>query len=62
MRIENGLTVGVHHLLHVLYGEDLDYPVIRERMYVWDEGRKRSPMALEGEQAQARKHFLDYLT
>src|SRR3989304_2546056 len=57
MKIVNGTTVGIHHLLKALYTMDTELPVCRERLYVTSGGQKRSPLTLEWEQIQWQRHM-----
>lgn len=59
MKIVEGTTVGIHQVVRVLYPAQEELQITRERMYLWQDGRKRSPLTLEWEELQIRKHLMD---
>lgn len=59
MKILEGTTVGIHQVVRALYPHEEGLMVARERMYLWQDGRKRSPLTLEWEELQFRKHLMD---
>jgi radical SAM-linked protein len=59
MKIVDGITVGIHYVLGALFETEVELPVCRERLYVWDSGEKQSPLALEWEQIQTQRHVMD---
>ncbi len=59
MKILAGTTVGIHQVVRELYPAEEGLLVARERMYLWQDGRKRSPLTLEWEELQFRKHLMD---
>lgn len=62
MSIIEGATVGVHAVIQAIYGGEPELAVVRDRLYIWIDGEKRSPLTLEWEQMQVRKLFLDMTT
>lgn len=59
MKIKNGATVGILHVLKALYEIDVELPATRERLYVWQDGSKSSPLYMEWEELQVQKHLMD---
>lgn len=59
MKIVEGATVGIQQVVRSLHPVETELPVRRERMYAWQDGRKRSPLTLEWEELQIRKHLMD---
>jgi hypothetical protein len=59
MKIRNGATVGILHVLKALYEIDVDLPVARERLYIWKNGSKCSPLQTDWEELQIQKHLMD---
>lgn len=59
MKIVDGATISIHNVIKALIEMDLELPITRERMYVWKDGRKVSPLMLEWEQLQVQKHLME---
>lgn len=59
MKIVNGSTVGIQHVVRAIYNTNVDFPITRERLYVWNDREKRNPLHLESELAQAQRHLMD---
>jgi len=59
MKIVEGTTAGIHQVVRALYPAEEELQIRRERMYLWQDGRKRSPLTLEWEELQIRKHLMD---
>ncbi len=62
MRLIEGATAGVHHVFRAIYESEAELAVVRDRLYIWMDGEKRSPLTLEWEQMQIQKHLLDMTT
>jgi hypothetical protein len=59
MRIVDGATVGIQHVVRAVYGAAVEFPVTRERLYIWSNGVKQNPLYLEWERIQAQKRLMD---
>ena len=46
MKFQDGATVGIQHVLKALYEIDVEFPVTRERQYIWNNGAKESPLCV----------------
>jgi radical SAM-linked protein len=55
MKFQDGATVGIQHVLKALYEIDVEFPVTRERQYIWNNGTKESPL-FTGERERPRPH------
>jgi radical SAM-linked protein len=62
MKIIEGETVGIHQVLNALFGVELQWPVVREYVYVWENGRKASSLTIEWEQLQMQRHLMEMMT
>jgi radical SAM-linked protein len=62
MKIIEGETVGIHQVLSALFQVELQWPVVREYVYVWDNGRKASSLTIEWEQLQMQRHLMEMMT
>ena len=47
MKFQDGATVGIQHVLKALYEIDVEFPVTRERQYIWSNGTKQSPLDVD---------------
>jgi radical SAM-linked protein len=61
MIIENGATVGIQNVVKALYEIDVEFPVTRERQYIWNQGTKQSPLIIEADQAAVNRQLLDMM-
>jgi radical SAM family uncharacterized protein/radical SAM-linked protein len=61
MKIENGATVGIQNVVKALYEIDVEFPVTRERQYIWDQGTKQSLLCVESDQAAINRQLLDMM-
>ncbi|MCI0612197.1 TIGR03936 family radical SAM-associated protein, partial [bacterium] len=61
MKIENGATVGIQNVVKALYEIDVEFPVTRERQYIWCQGAKQSPLNVESDQAALNRQLLDMM-
>jgi uncharacterized protein (DUF2344 family) len=61
MKIENGATVGIQNVVKALYEIDVEFPVTRERQYIWYQGTKQSPLQVESDQAAVKRQLLDMM-
>ncbi|HEY4491197.1 MAG TPA: TIGR03936 family radical SAM-associated protein [Acidobacteriota bacterium] len=59
MDIVEGITVGIHQVVSALYETSAELRVCRERLYIWDGVRKKSPLTFEWEQIQEQRHIMD---
>lgn len=59
MKIIEGATVGIQHVARAIYEASVEFPITRERLYIWSDGEKKSPLYLEWERMQAQKHLMD---
>ena len=59
MKIVEGATAGIHQVVRALYPAEEELQIKREKLYLWQDGRKRSPLTLEWEELQMRKHLMD---
>lgn len=59
MKIEEGATAGIQQVIKSIYENDVELPVTRERLYVWKNGEKRSPLSLEWEESRQRALLVD---
>src|SRR5206468_2657406 len=44
MKILEGRTIGIHAVMQKLFSTDQQLPIVRERLYIWLEEEKRSPL------------------
>ena len=59
MKIVDSATVGIQHVARAIYGAGVEFPITRERLYVWSDGVKTSPLYQEWERIQTQKHMMD---
>lgn len=59
MKIFDGASISIHQMVKSLIDLDVELPITRVRMYTKEAGRKTSPLMLEWEQLQVRKHFME---
>jgi len=60
VKIIDGKSVGIRHILQTLLHTQLDLPVKRDGLYIWKNESKQSPLYPEDEALQTRKHLMDY--
>ncbi|HSP06709.1 MAG TPA: TIGR03960 family B12-binding radical SAM protein [Acidobacteriota bacterium] len=59
MQIKDGATVGIQHVARAVYDAGVEFPITRERLYIWSGGRKINPLYLEWERIQTQKRVMD---
>jgi radical SAM-linked protein len=59
MDITGGVTAGIAHVIHALYGTQAAWRICRERLYIREGTQKKSPLTLEWEQIQLQRHMMD---
>jgi radical SAM-linked protein len=59
MQIKEGATVGIQHVVRAVYDAGVEFPITRERLYIWSGGRKMNPLYLEWERIQTQKRVMD---
>ena len=59
MKIVEWLHVGIQHVSRAVYDSNVEFPITRERLYVWSDGEKKSPCIWIGSDAGPERHLMD---
>ena len=62
MKITEGSTIGIHQLMKLLLDVSVELPVTRERLYVWDDSIKQSPLSVDSDSHQTQRHLLELMS